>query len=484
MLRTSLYNLPRSWPFLFTTLLAMILFAPAWWRLFGLWLEFEQVLSHGLPTFLLYLGLLVAHPPQGDTTEPRFRTPRFGWPVLGSLLLISTTLAWTVLELVNIDTLSYLMLPLGIVTVTWVMLGLNPAIRLAPYVLLLSLSLPFWGDLIPPLVALASLAVGKIVSWMGMTALIEGNSITLPYGRLLIADGCSGIRYFAISILLAATIALLNDYRWRGWLIALVIAGGLGIVSNWVRIAGLVLVGYQSEMRSPLMTDHESYGWIIYAAFAVPALYLAPVRRRVQSLFRSAYRVDHRGWAPVLAAVLLGPMLLALAQGSVDKQPGWVVAGDRFQPVRHSRPPLPLKLPELLLPEQYRDPSSDIWLNLAQYQRQHSDQKLVPYIGNPVDSDRWQRVPLGPDSKDNGVWMYRDVINRRQVALVQWYKVGRFSTDDYRIAKLLQIPSTILNDNRFALVTLQTRCQSLTCRTEADRLAAVAADLRLETSPP
>lgn len=96
------------------------------------------------------------------------------------------------------------------------MLGLNKALGALPYVLLLSLSLPIWADIVPALVSLASAVVGTLVHWFGITALIEGNSITLPYGRLLIADGCSGIRYFAISILLAMMTSILNDYRWKG----------------------------------------------------------------------------------------------------------------------------------------------------------------------------------------------------------------------------------------------------------------------------
>src|SRR5690554_8156294 len=97
-----------------------------------------------------------------------------------------------------------------------------------------------------------------------MTALIEGNSITLPYGRLVIADGCSRLRYFAISILLAAMMSILNDYRWRGWLCFLAAAMVLGLIANWVRIFILVVIGYQSEMQSELLTDHELMGWVVY----------------------------------------------------------------------------------------------------------------------------------------------------------------------------------------------------------------------------
>src|SRR5690554_7294287 len=149
------------------------------------------------------------------------------------------------------------MLPAGLLATSWALLGFYRALRLLPYVILLALSLPIWADFIPALVAIASAVVSNWVRLFGMTALIEGNSITLPYGRLVIADGCSGIRYFAISILLAAMMSILNDYRWRGWLCLLAAAMMLGLVANWVRIFILVVIGYQSEMQSELLTDHE-----------------------------------------------------------------------------------------------------------------------------------------------------------------------------------------------------------------------------------
>lgn len=480
MIRTALHTLPRSWPFLFTTGLAMALFAPTWIRLFDIWLKFEQNLAHGLPTFILYLGLLMLHPPQGADANPRFRTTSAGWPLWGSLVLVAVTLSWALLELVNIDTLSFLMLPVGVAAVTWAMLGKAAMVRLIPHLLVLALSLPFWGDLIPPLIALASVAVGHLVDRIGMTALIEGSSITLPYGRLVIADGCSGIRYFAISILLGATIALLNDYRWRGWTAAVLIAGMLGILSNWVRITGLVIIGYRSEMQSALMNDHEAYGWLIYAVFALPALYLAPVKRRQGQESRKVHTLDHKGWAAVAIAALCGPVLLAFTQGSVESRPDWVVSNERFMPRDHGSMPLPLTLPDRLRQAQYFDRQEGVWLNLAQYQRHHSGEKLVPYIGTPFDKERWQPVSNTETAPYEAVHLYRDVARQRQVAITQWYKVGRFSTEDYRLAKLLQIPSTLLNDNRFALVTLQADCRTPTCAQEIEQLATSATQLRLE----
>src|SRR5690554_5574917 len=315
MLRKTVDNLPHSLPYLFVTAISVALFYPTWGRLASAWLQFEQVLAHGLATAVIYLCLILAHPPKPLTASAAGRS----WKGAGALVLILSTLAWMILELVRIDTLSYLMLPVGLLAVSWTLLGLQQTLRLLPYVILLALSLPIWADFVPALVALASAVVTNWVRIFGMTALIEGNSITLPYGRLIIADGCSGIRYFAISILLAALMSILNDYRWRGWLMFLAVATMLGLIANWVRIFLLVLIGYQTEMQSDLLTDHELMGWVIYGVFILPALYFAPVNRRTEINAPAAKQLSRKRVFAVLVALIARPTALNVVQLSGDE---------------------------------------------------------------------------------------------------------------------------------------------------------------------
>ena len=190
---------------------------------------------------------MITHPPAPNKTLTHQHKPFYK---TGALALIVITLGWAVLELTRIDTLAYFALPAGLAGVTWALLGWQRLIRFLPYILVLSLSLPFWADLVPALVHLASAAVGTWVGWMDTPALIAGNSITVPCGRLIIEDGCSGIRYFAISILLAAMTSVLNDYRWRGWL-----AGWLASLSVAITRALVAERGEQLKSRNAIATN-------------------------------------------------------------------------------------------------------------------------------------------------------------------------------------------------------------------------------------
>ena len=462
MLRKTLNNLPLSRPYLVVTAIAVLIFYPTWIRLAEAWLEFEQVLAHGLATAVIFFGLLLIHPPVSTNRQ----TPLKPYHIAGAALLIATTLIWGLLELVRIDTLAYLMLPAGLIATAWTLLGLARTLTFIPYVLLLSLSLPIWADIVPALVDLASVVVGTWVGWFGMTALIEGNSITLPYGRLLIADGCSGIRYFAISILLAMMTSILNDYRWRGWLVTLLVAATLGLIANWVRITILVVVAYETDMQSEMLTDHEMMGWIVFGLFILPALYFSPVRKRSAESHSTATKpkFNKLGVCAVVVAIVLGPIALTITQTSSEPATAWVLELPDARPASSTDLPIPFDLPGSLNEQVWR--TGGIWVSLAQSQKTTSDDKLVPYLRPSFDRSVWQFQ----ETYSPGLKRARNILTRKQVIVGQWFQVGSYRAWSYKEAKLLQVLATLKGEKKFGLVTLQAECKQLNCDDSVDLL--------------
>jgi exosortase len=472
MLRKTLHNFPIAKPYLLVTAIAVLLFFPTWMRLATQWLGFEQVLAHGLATALIFLWLVITHPPasnnpQSAKTRPFYKT--------GALALIAVTIGWGVLELARIDTLAYFALPAGLAGITWALLGWHRLISFLPYILVLSLSLPFWADLVPALVHLASAVVGTWVRWMDMPALIEGNSITVPFGRLVIEDGCSGIRYFAISILLAAMTSILNDYRWRGWLVSLAVAITLALIVNWVRITILVVVGYQSEMQSDLLADHELMGWLVYGAFIIPAMYFSPVMKRNPDNQARPANINKKGYIAIAVAVLIGPAALTLATTTTTQPGRWSLDIANSSKAQLQSLPIPLNIPETLNQQAWR--SANTWVLLAQSQRSSTEDKLVPYLPPQFNHSQWLR----DNSQQPGATVYRHILTREQVVMAQWYQVGNYRTDSYRSAKLLQIPALLQGATRFALVTLQAPCQQRSCESAYNTLISQKTKLKAQS---
>ncbi len=476
MLRKILDNLPQGLPYLLVTGVAIAIFFPTWYRLAEIWLEFEQVIAHGLATAIIFLGLLLVHPPKPPNSARKINGP---YAVLGALFLIGVTLVWALLELVRIDTLAFLMLPVGVVSVSWALLGLHRTISFVPYVMVLALSLPLWADVVPTLVALASIVVGEWVRWFGMTALIEGSSITLPYGRLLIADGCSGIRYFAISILLAMMTSILNDYRWKGWIITVSVAVVLALLANWVRITILVVVAYETNMESELLTDHEMMGWIVFAAFVFPALHFSPVRKRSTILNKPEGRIIIQKKGPIAAAVafILGPIALTFANFTTSQEPEWTLLLPEFRQVQTGELPLSITLPDTLEVQKLR--AGNTWISLAQSQKMSSSEKLVPYLPPMFDRSVWHVE----EQIEPGIAIYRNILSRDRVMMAQWYQVGSRRSWNYRDAKLLQIPATLQGETRFALIAIQIPCSQTTCDSALPKIQSAVSDITQQLSP-
>lgn len=458
MLRKTLLQFPLSRPYLVVVLVSIAVFWPTWFRLANEWLQFEQVLAHGLPTFLIFIGLLLIHPPE----PAKQKSSNISW--LGGIALIASVVIWALLEMVRIDTLSYLMLPTGLLAVCWTLLGLSAAMRLFPYVFLFGLSLPVWADIVPFLVTLATIVVGKAVSLMGITALIEGANITLPYGRLVIADGCSGIRYFAVSILVASITSILNDYRWKGWLVALTIGAGLALIVNWVRITALVVIAYQSNMESDLVTNHESFGWLVYAGFLIPVMLLVPVHRRVAVPGGLPPRMAIKPYSFIILALLIGPIGITLAHSTASDASPWRPAARDLKSANPGDLPLTVNVPSFMT-HQVWTTTNGSWLSLAQNTRTAANEKLVPYLPKPIDTSNWF---VASEHMHGKVRVYQNLTSRRQVAIYQSYVVGSYQTESYRTAKLLQVPATISGQSRFALLTLQAPCGLRGCEAAID----------------
>jgi len=472
MLGKTLDNLSLSRPYLIATAIAVLIFYPTWIRLAEAWFEFEQVLAHGLVTAIIFLGLLLIHPPQPTAPLTQIKP----YHLAGAVLLILTTLVWGLLELVRIDTLAYLILPAGLITTAWTLLGLGRALKFLPYVLLLSLSLPVWADIVPALVDIASIVVGSWVGWFGMTALIEGNSISLPYGRLLIADGCSGIRYFAISILLAMMMAILNDYRWRGWLVTLLAAATLGLIANWVRITILVVVAYETDMQSEMLADHETMGWVVFGAFILPALYFSPVRRRIKTgALPAGFSIYKNGIVAIAIAIILGPMALAFAHSTATQKPLWVIDLPEFRQTQPGKLPLPMSLPRDLEQQVWR--SGSTWISFAQHQKKGAEEKLVPYLPQLFDKSVWHIE----EQLEPGISVYRNILTREKVLVAQQYMVGSQRSWSYRNAKLLQIPAALTGETRFALLTAQTLCGPRDCSDALPEIRSAMALIEQQT---
>jgi len=128
---------------------------------------------------------------------------------------------------------------------------------------------PFWGILVPILQNISVVAVTYMMSFTGVPTYVEAEIITIPAGVFEIAGGCSGLRYMIVSLAIGSLFIFLNirDTKKAVLFLSLTILGAL--LTNWIRITALILIGEYTNMESSLMDDHNTFGWYLYVPFMI-----------------------------------------------------------------------------------------------------------------------------------------------------------------------------------------------------------------------
>ena len=129
--------------------------------------------------------------------------------------------------------------------------------------------LPGWGLLTALLQKLAVSSVTFLMSFTGIPTYVERNFVTIPAGVFEIADGCSGLRYLIVSLAISSLFNFLYIKNIRKALLFFTVAILGALITNWIRITALILIGEYTNMQSSLMSDHNTFGWYLYAPFMV-----------------------------------------------------------------------------------------------------------------------------------------------------------------------------------------------------------------------
>lgn len=459
----------------------VLLYLPTFSGLWHRWLRWDEALAHGLPVIAVFCYLLYQSVPWAAQSPSRVATG------FACALIALISLFWMVFHVIQITILEQLILLPLLALALLPLFGLRTLAEHRYLLLLPIFILPLWDYLNEPLLRLSSIVVGELVRMIRMPALIEGSSIYIPYGVIMIADGCSGIRYFVISLTLGYLISYLNGYREKGLLVVLSIAALLGLFANWVRIFLLILIGYQTEMQTPLMEDHEMFGWIVFGVLMLPAIYFAPVVRRNPSDLPVA---ENQPPFPVgvlvatIAALSVGP-LLALG---VDLKPrdtgGTTVHHRQAELTAVDSLPVRVTAPTKGDQQAYRllVPGVPIFVQVNQYRRIEQSDKLVPYISRLYDAELWMSVEsrrVSIDEQTAELRIFRQKAGPRQIAQLQWFNTGGYSSTSVAAAKLLQIPAMFFGDNHFLIVSLQAECQPGDCHQAVEQLDTAVRQLTL-----
>ena len=126
-------------------------------------------------------------------------------------------------------------------------------------------SIPIGEELIPVFQEITADLSVQMLLWSGVPVFREGLFIQVPGGKFLVAEACSGIRFFVSTVMLGTLCAYIFFSSIKKRVAFLLFSVVLPIISNAIRAYGIMLVGYLSGMEYAVGADHLIYGWVFFA---------------------------------------------------------------------------------------------------------------------------------------------------------------------------------------------------------------------------
>ncbi len=445
-------------------------------RLIGRWayLYSHSYLVLGMSAWLLVLAL----------RQPR--PPGIGPSPLGFVAVAGVILLYALSELVDFTLGMQVALPLILLAAVAALAGLRFARVVLTAIGMLYFTIPVWDLTVGPLQSITVSAVTSALRWTGRVAYIQGSVITIPAGVFEIAEGCSGMRYFMVSLALAAFYGFCCYRRWRTRVLLLAVAGLVSMISNWIRIYTLILIGDATEMRHYLIVEsHDGYGWLVYVVCMAPVLWFArwlEVREPAPAPPSNEPRPERRVASPasflvygsLVAAVVASPAMIRGGGELVPETTGAPLALDAsaWRPV----PPADDWQPEFRAP--YRSerlgfvaPSgARVDIYIARYLSQRPDSKLI--------ADKNDLSPGWQTLSSRGTDVQFEATTRRVEAtelgirgerrlLWHWFLVGGRPTHDRARTKLLEVLALFSGRRDGAVIAVSSSCAVSCAEAEA-----------------
>lgn len=376
-----------------------------------------------------------------------------------------------------------------------------------PVVAVFFLIVPFWGVLGPILQSITVLANAVILGVANVDATIEGTYITISSGVFEVAEGCSGVKYLESGVIVAAIYGVMFLRTWRARAVAVGLAALLSMISNWLRVAGLIIVGDYTQMQSPLIEDHNTYGWIIFAATI--AIFFVLVRRIENYDDRIAEPLEATaawvsaatsGFAPQLRAAALptlaaltGPLLLLGSSlrevqivapqslSSITPSAEWVRVGA----VEVTPAPVAVETDSSVVPTEYmpafsgagehrrerwRADSVVVQVDRLIYFTQEQDRELINAL-NRVAVDDLGSGLVGPlDDRGRMIMATIARVGEQPHLVWSWFSVAGVNTHSKTEAKMLELVAFASPREAAELVTVSTPCSSTNCAAASQRL--------------
>jgi len=488
---------PKMGVILFLLLtLVIISFFPSSLTLHQKWFMSGEGYSHGYLLLSICIYLVFE---KRDLLQQAVQRPR--WILAFPLTVLCLT--WVVLNLAGIQTLQQLLMPIIFLTVCGLVFGLRFAIILTPIISFIFLGIPIWDYAIPLLQAMAVAASRAGLTLMSLPVFIKDIWVTVPGGQFEIAGGCSGLRYLLVSLTLSALYGFLSYSRLWKILALIIFAATMSLVFNWLRILIIIYAGYATQMKHSLVSDHDNFGWLIFAISLIPLFFVARKLESNEEIEKSILpdaknETEDRGknnssFKTPYMAIIVALLLTSIAPATLIALDTQNNKGNQLA----FKFPLYLKqwdykgrainnwLPhyenaEKIITGSYHSNQSNIDISIHHYFNQNQDNELIYYLNRVLNLPWKEHINTGIELTVPPKETYVNIIianenptnGKKLKSVIYWYEVAGNKTTTELGAKWLQIVGLFNTRRDAALISISSDCEDIDCANANEQIKA------------
>ncbi|MDX1634506.1 MAG: exosortase/archaeosortase family protein [Marinobacter sp.] len=464
------------------------------------WVKLDESYSHGFLLLAVSLGLIIQ--------SWRRLPPTLGFYPLWLVPFLAALLGYALGAMLRIQALQQLVLVPLLLGLLAVFLGWHQVRRFIIPVGILFFAIPVWDFISWPLQLITVEVNRLLLGLFGIEFRVDGVFVyLLGVGAFEIAHGCSGLRYLLVGQLLAVLYGYLNLHRVASRLVLYGLAVGFALLANWIRVFVIIYMGYETNMQSSLISDHDTFGWWVFAGTLVPLFLLA--RWLENSRFEKAHRRMEQAsekkprdngqpvYALISTALIMGLMTLSLpgAGGSVTDQAvqySMKIDRERYSPMFQAslegwQPSV--KHPDRIYEQAFFNhqevraggqPSEKIFVGVYSYDYQRPRAEVIQYSNRLYDNSEWLLdrffdIETLDDKAFKGAELRHRVTDTSIYLAFGYYVEGFWETDELQ-AKLAQIKGAFNRRTDGSMMVFALSCDD--CAGEA-----AVADLARQLSP-
>lgn len=326
--------------------------------------------------------------------------------------------------------------------IIWLLLGDKAAAVIYYPLLFVLFAIPMGDELIPLFQKITADMAVTLLSWVNIPIFRTGLYIEIPAGKFVVAEACSGVRFFVASVAFSFFYAYISYKSLKKKLAFIALGVIVPIIANGFRVFGIIIVAHLSDMKYATGADHLTYGWIFFSIVLLVLIAVGEfIRSSEDKQADEQQRINWQQWLkPFNSRLLIGLLALMLAfkgwqsivtaeQQVAHSQLNMAEKIEASQPiVEHNRPQFSGFSDEY--EQQYYVNNRQYDLYVAWYPINKPGSEIVNYANRLYDIERWTLVRKMPQkvatlAGDISVeFQYLTTSYGQQRLLAYWYQLG------------------------------------------------------------